>query len=161
MSLNIRRVVTGLNADGKSAVMIDDIAKNKRSGRKNHESLVVWTTSETPADVESGDDAGDWTVSTPPIPNGSIFRITEYGPGVTSRMHSNETIDYTVIMSGEIDMLLEDGSEVHLKAGEGDARRPGPDPQVRPAGGWGRAMCSHTSSGASSGPYSCCCWSAW
>jgi mannose-6-phosphate isomerase-like protein (cupin superfamily) len=33
-------------------------------------------------------------------------------------MHSNETIDYTVIMSGEIEMLLEYGSEVHLRAGD-------------------------------------------
>jgi uncharacterized cupin superfamily protein len=33
-------------------------------------------------------------------------------------MHSNETVDYTVIVSGEIDMLLEDGSEVHLRAGD-------------------------------------------
>jgi uncharacterized cupin superfamily protein len=33
-------------------------------------------------------------------------------------MHSNQTIDYSVIISGEIDMLLEDGSEVHLRAGD-------------------------------------------
>ena len=118
MALNIRRVVTGLNADGKSTVTIDDIASNKRSGRPGHESLIVWTTEATPADPTDARDAGNWTVSTPPIPRGSIFRITEYGPGVTSRMHSNETVDYTVIMSGELDMLLEDGSEVHLRAGD-------------------------------------------
>jgi oxalate decarboxylase/phosphoglucose isomerase-like protein (cupin superfamily) len=118
MALNIRRVITGLNADGKSTVTIDDIASNKRSGRPGHESLIVWTTDTTPAPATETRDAGNWTVSTPPIPNGSIFRITEYGPGVTSRMHSNETVDYTVIMSGEIVMLLEDGCEVHLRAGD-------------------------------------------
>jgi hypothetical protein len=95
MTLNIRRVVPGLNAAGKSTVTIDDIASNKRSGRPGHESLIVWTTETTPADPMESRDAGNWTVSTPPIPHGSIFRITEYGPGVTSRMHSNETVDYT------------------------------------------------------------------
>jgi uncharacterized cupin superfamily protein len=32
-------------------------------------------------------------------------------------MHRTESIDYAVIMSGEIDMFLDD-SEVHLKAGD-------------------------------------------
>jgi oxalate decarboxylase/phosphoglucose isomerase-like protein (cupin superfamily) len=118
MTLNIRRVVTGMDAQGQSTVAIDDIASNKRSGRPGHESLVVWTTDATPANARETRDAGNWSVSTPPIPRGSIFRVTEYGPGVSSRMHSNETIDYTVIMSGEIEMLLEDGSEVHLRAGD-------------------------------------------
>jgi mannose-6-phosphate isomerase-like protein (cupin superfamily) len=118
MTLNIRRVVTGLNAQGKSTVTIDDIASNKRSGRPGHESLIVWTTDTTPANPAEMRDAGNWTVSTPPIPLGSIFRITEYAPGVSSRMHSNETVDYTVIMSGEIVMRLEDGTEVSLRAGD-------------------------------------------
>ena len=118
MALKVRRVVTGLDSNGKSTVVFDDFASNKRSGRPGHESLIVWTTESTPANVADLHDAGNWTVATPPIPSGSIFRITEYGPGVTSRMHSNETIDYTVIMSGEIDMLLEDGSEVRLRTGD-------------------------------------------
>lgn len=118
MSLKVRRVVTGLNTAGRSTVLIDDLVPNKRSGRPGHESLVAWTTDRTPADVSSSRDAGAWEVSTPPIPNGSIFRITEYSPGVSSRMHSNQTIDYSIIMFGEIDMTLEDGSEVHLRAGD-------------------------------------------
>jgi mannose-6-phosphate isomerase-like protein (cupin superfamily) len=32
-------------------------------------------------------------------------------------MHRTKTIDYALIMSGEIDMLLDD-SEIHLKAGD-------------------------------------------
>ena len=32
-------------------------------------------------------------------------------------MHSTRSLDYAIIMSGEIDMLLDD-SEVHLKAGD-------------------------------------------
>ncbi len=118
MSLNTRRVVTGHDAEGRAIVTIDDHPTNKISNRPGHEAVVVWTTSVTPADLSGDADGGDWEVSTPPIPNGSIFRIIEYAPGVDSRMHQTDTIDYAVVMSGEIDMGLDDGLEVHLKAGD-------------------------------------------
>ncbi|HYB43895.1 MAG TPA: cupin domain-containing protein, partial [Candidatus Methylomirabilis sp.] len=49
--------------------------------------------------------------------NGTIFRIIEFAPGVAPRNHRTDSIDYIVIMSGEIDMEL-DGSVVHLRAGD-------------------------------------------
>lgn len=99
-------------------VKIDEIATNKISNRAGHESLVVWTTDHTPADNAAEQDGADWKVGTPPIANGSIFRIIEYSPGVATRMHRTDTLDYVVVMSGEIDMRLDDGSEVHLNAGD-------------------------------------------
>ncbi|MCP2091739.1 UNVERIFIED_ORG: mannose-6-phosphate isomerase-like protein (cupin superfamily) [Paraburkholderia sediminicola] len=50
-------------------------------------------------------------------PNGTVFRVIEYSPGVAPRNHRTETIDYAVVISGEIDMEI-DGAEVHLKAGD-------------------------------------------
>ena len=44
-------------------------------------------------------------------------RIVEFGPGVSPRNHRTDSIDYAVVMSGEIDMQLDD-SEIHLKAGD-------------------------------------------
>ena len=38
-------------------------------------------------------------------------------PGVAPRVHRTDSIDYAVVMSGEIDMQLDD-SEVHLQAGD-------------------------------------------
>ena len=52
------------------------------------------------------------------IENGSVFRIIEFKPGVEQRVHRTDTIDYIVVMSGEIDMELEAGNEVHLTAGD-------------------------------------------
>jgi quercetin dioxygenase-like cupin family protein len=51
------------------------------------------------------------------LANGTVFRIVEYAPGVSPRVHRTDSIDYAVVMSGEIDMQL-DGSLVHLKAGD-------------------------------------------
>ncbi len=118
MTLNLRRVITGHDAEGRATVTIDEIATNHVSNRPGHDSIVVWTTDASPADFSDPRDGADWEVGRPPIPNGSIFRIIEYAPGVESRMHRTDTVDYVVIMSGEIDMRLDDGEEVHLKAGD-------------------------------------------
>ena len=50
------------------------------------------------------------------IANGSVFRIAKYEPGVAERWHQTDSIDYAVVLSGEIIMQL-DGGEVQLKAG--------------------------------------------
>ena len=46
-----------------------------------------------------------------------MFRVVEFGPGVSPRNHRTDTIDFAVVMMGEIDMELDD-SVVHLKAGD-------------------------------------------
>jgi quercetin dioxygenase-like cupin family protein len=51
------------------------------------------------------------------VPNGSAFRVIEFKPGVEARNHRTSSIDYAVVMSGEIDMDL-DGTMLHLKAGD-------------------------------------------
>ena len=51
------------------------------------------------------------------IPGGSVFRVVEYGPGVVPRNHRTDSIDYAVVISGEIDMKM-DGTVVHLRAGD-------------------------------------------
>jgi mannose-6-phosphate isomerase-like protein (cupin superfamily) len=52
------------------------------------------------------------------IENGSVFRILHFLPGVQKRVHRTDSIDYLVVMEGEIDMELDDGVEVHLKRGD-------------------------------------------
>jgi quercetin dioxygenase-like cupin family protein len=50
-------------------------------------------------------------------PGGTVFRLVEYAPGVTPRNHRTDSIDYAVVMAGEIDMEM-DGTTVHLRAGD-------------------------------------------
>lgn len=93
--MNIRRVVTDHDANGRSIVSIDERCANVISRRPGHRSCVAFTG-----------------------PDGTIFRIVRYEPGVAPRNHRTETIDYAVVMSGEIDMRLDDGVVVHLRAGD-------------------------------------------
>ena len=94
MTLNIRRVITDHDAEGRAVVAIDERCTNLISRRPGHQSCVAWT----------GDD-------------GTIFRIVEYKPGVAPRTHRTETVDYAVVLSGEIDLQLDDAM-VHLRAGD-------------------------------------------
>jgi len=94
MALKVRRVVTEHDASGKSKVAVDETCANVISRRPGHESCVAWTG-----------------------PDGTIFRVVEYQPGVAPRMHRTETIDYAVVISGEIEMRLDIGT-VRLRAGD-------------------------------------------
>jgi quercetin dioxygenase-like cupin family protein len=116
MPLNIRRVVTGHDEDGKAIVLIDEICKNLRSGRERHHSCAIWSTGSFPADNSGNEDAASRVVGSTD-PGGTVFRVVQYEPGVTPRNHRTDSIDYGVVISGEIDLEL-DGTMVHLKQGD-------------------------------------------
>ncbi|CAK7205540.1 hypothetical protein SEUCBS139899_008317 [Sporothrix eucalyptigena] len=51
-------------------------------------------------------------------PGGVLFSITNIKPGDVAPMHRTETIDYAVVVSGEIVLSLDNGEETILKAGD-------------------------------------------
>ena len=117
MTLEVRRVVTGHNENGKATVIIDEMSENVISRRAGQYSTVIWATDQTPADLSSLKDiSADVEATT--VPNGTVFRISRFEPGVAPRNHRTASLDYAVVMSGVIDMELDDGEIVNLKAGE-------------------------------------------
>ena len=116
MSFSIRRVVTGHDADGKACVSIDETVSNIAPLRAGATASVIWTTEGFPVDNDASGDGAQRKVATA-HPNGTVFRVIEYAPGVTPRNHRTDSIDYAVMLSGEIDMDM-DNSSVKLKAGD-------------------------------------------
>ena len=115
MTLKLRRVVTGHDANGKAIVTIDEIC-SPVSPREGVSAAVVWTSEGFPVDNNgSADEARRQTGTT--HDNGTVFRVIEFAPGNGGRNHRTDSIDYACILSGEIDMDI-DGAEVHLKAGD-------------------------------------------
>jgi len=141
-SPEIRRVVTRLDPSGKAVVMIDE---RTRLAAPRPPNLVanIWVADKAQPDFTSTDDRGKTKVGVAPKA-GSIFRVVDFAPesagghptdvnammkvigadapkkGLPPRhpgMHRTRSLDYAVIISGEIDMLLDEG-EVHLKAGD-------------------------------------------
>jgi len=117
MSLQIRRVVTGHDAQGRAKVEVDEIAKNVISNRPGASSCVVWSTKGFPVDNDGFSDptAGEFKTT---VEGGTVFRIVRYEPGVSPRNHRTDSIDYAVVISGEIDMELDNGVVAHLKQGD-------------------------------------------
>jgi quercetin dioxygenase-like cupin family protein len=116
MALRVRRVITGHDANGRAVVRIDEVSQNVFTGRPGATACNVWTTEGFPANNDGADDAGLRKVGTT-LRNGTIFRIIEFAPGLAARNHRTDSIDYIAVISGEIDMELDD-STVHLKAGD-------------------------------------------
>jgi quercetin dioxygenase-like cupin family protein len=116
MSLNIRRVVTGHDDQGRAKVLIDEAVKNVTSQRPGALYSVIWSSEGFPVNNDGNADPSGKKIGTT-IPNGTVFRIVSFGSGVAPRNHRTDSIDYAVVMSGEIDMDL-DGTTVHLKAGD-------------------------------------------
>jgi quercetin dioxygenase-like cupin family protein len=75
----------------------------------------------TPTDISSDDPTAAAFKTT--VDNGTVFRVVRYEPGVVPRNHRTDSIDYAVVVSGEIDMQLDDGVIVKLKAGDALVQR--------------------------------------
>jgi quercetin dioxygenase-like cupin family protein len=116
MALRVRRVITGHDAAGRAIVQIDEVAQHTFVGRPGATACNVWTTEGFPANNDGSADAGLRKTGLT-LPNGTIFRVIEFAPGVAARNHRTSSVDYIVVMAGEIDMEL-DGSTVHLEAGD-------------------------------------------
>lgn len=116
MAINIRRVVTGHDEQGRAKVLIDEQVSNTFSHRKGAEFSVIWSSEGFPVNNDGDVDPSKKDIGTF-IDNGTVFRIVSFAPGVAPRNHRTSSIDYAVVMSGEIDMVLDIGT-VRLKAGD-------------------------------------------
>ena len=140
-----RRVVTGHDARGRSVVLMDGESPysfflEKAGGLQLTE---LWETRSAPADNSGTHDAAEHERRIEPVSGGTVFRIVEYPPdrvrlktldadafysgmgakaagGAERRhpgMHRTRTLDYCVVLSGEIYAVLDEG-EVLLCAGD-------------------------------------------
>ena len=116
----IRRVVTGHDARTVAKVLIDAPATNAKKPNSGVVSTLMWITDKNPADIGTGEtieDMGARIVGTPPPPNGTRFCVIDFPPGNHPHMHRTETIDYVIVIDGEIEMDMDD-STVKRKAGD-------------------------------------------
>jgi mannose-6-phosphate isomerase-like protein (cupin superfamily) len=141
-----RRIVTGHDAKGKAIVLLDAALPAKQRSAGGNGMTLLWVTGEFPVDVSGAADRAQTQVGVPPPANGTIFRIVDFAPAAPqaaqatpvddhqilvamgidpatqgysrhANTHRTRTIDYALVLEGEIDMLLDD-SEIHVKAGD-------------------------------------------
>ena len=146
MAKTFRRVVTGHDANGVATVIRDSTAECilQRPNRPGVTLTNLWMNEKTPACMDRQDDPVDGPLILQPPANGSVFRIVQFDPenpdelakldgksafaemGAASNivenarhpfMHRTDSLDYTVVLSGEIYMMM-DEEEYLLKAGD-------------------------------------------
>ncbi|KAI2635231.1 hypothetical protein GGS21DRAFT_100880 [Xylaria nigripes] len=50
--------------------------------------------------------------------NGTVCRFVDFAPDYVSMMHRTQSLDFGVVLEGEIEMLLDDGSSTHMRRGD-------------------------------------------
>jgi len=116
----LRRVVTGHDTAKVAKVMIDGPMTNERRPGPGMVTRLLWCTDGTPADISIGDkfeDMGQRTLGIAPPANGTRLAVIDFAPGNAPFMHRTETVDYVIVLAGELDMDM-DQSTVKLKAGD-------------------------------------------
>ena len=121
-----RRIVTGHTVDGVSVVLSDGpVPVHRTLHGEGVGFFEIWQTDATPAPITATESSEPTqrTLRVPPEPSGTKIRINEFQPGFLNKLgnqspiHRTESVDFGVVMEGEIVLVLDD-SEVVLRAGD-------------------------------------------
>ena len=113
----VRRIVTGHNLDGRAVFFSDESLPVDPITSGDAAFSLIWTTATVPADNNDETD-GRTRDAGLTLNQGSVIRIVDMLPGGTSPMHRTNSIDYGIVLSGEVELELDDG--VLTTAGPGD-----------------------------------------
>lgn len=121
----IRRVVTGHTADGKAIIEQDTeltpqtihTTHAPKSDQPARRFTLLWRTSEYPAAVQ-----GPWTeYHGKNIPlsssDGTTVRVVDFPAGRDGIMHRTISLDFGIVLEGEVVLELDDGVETTMKKG--------------------------------------------
>jgi quercetin dioxygenase-like cupin family protein len=108
MSEKIRRVVTGHNAEGQALFAFDEEYETIVIPTGDAAMATIWTTATVPADCNDDTDGRLRDAGTT-LKGGSVIRVVDMLPGASSPFHRTSSIDYGIIISGEIELELDNG----------------------------------------------------
>jgi mannose-6-phosphate isomerase-like protein (cupin superfamily) len=116
----VRRVVTGLDAEGRSCVLFDGVVE-PLVPPPGGSVVNIWRSASLPADNTGGDDLGSCEFEHDQLTSpGSSFILVHFPPGLNQDgawMHFTDTLDYMVALVGEVTLVLETG-DIVLRAGD-------------------------------------------
>lgn len=133
----VRRIVTGHDEDGAAVVISDENCPHviPVMGIETFATTELWTTS-VPGDNAAEGDPVSKTLRLPPPDGGAVFRIVEFPPdklyretlrpdqqllegggGSDQMMHRTRSVDFAIVLSGEIWCVM-DKDEVLMHPGD-------------------------------------------
>lgn len=104
-----RRVVTGHDENGTSVFLSDGEPPVVRTAPDGASFLEIWSTSGAPAPVTATEpDPAAGRVTVPPPERGTKIRMNVFPPGTISPMHRTQSVDYGIVISGQVTLVLDD-----------------------------------------------------
>jgi quercetin dioxygenase-like cupin family protein len=114
-----RRVVTGHDEAGKSVFLSDGpppVSRVAPDGASFHE---LWSTPAAPAPLTATEpDPAGGPVQVPPPARGTKIRVNTFPPGLVSPVHRTQSVDYGIVIDGEVVLVLDDGAETTVYPGD-------------------------------------------
>ncbi|CAD6576349.1 MAG: hypothetical protein ASARMPRED_007699 [Alectoria sarmentosa] len=116
--------ITGHDASGQSIVEADRPGTWTPWINGTMAFDVVYTTSTFPPNMTGNADlaAHDQIVQSKQLglvnPNGTVARMVDFGPGTRALMHRTQSLDYGIILEGEVEMILDDGVTRIMRRGD-------------------------------------------
>ena len=141
-SKDVRRVVTTVDQNGKAVVLLDGANPHAKARAHGTVSHLLWVADETPVDMRGPKDRAAREIGIAPPAGGSVFRIVDFPPdaqvtggdaaqlfaefgaaaahakdGRHAMMHKTATVDYALVLDGEVVAVMDVGEAV-MRAGD-------------------------------------------
>jgi len=120
----LKRVVCGLKPDGSSSVLSDGPAP-KEYGPEDPImppgmiTTIMWNTESERLSIHDEDRTPSYaTKRRDHSPGSTEFAVCTFSPGAVSAMHRTNTVDYCVVVAGEMAIRMTDGAEALLQQGD-------------------------------------------
>lgn len=112
----VHRVVTGHDSAGKAVVVSNKTFPSVPNPKGTALFTLLWTSTGSPIDNDDATDGRDRETDLT-LPGGSVIRVVDMVPGSTAPMHRTSSLDYGIVVSGAIELLLDDGSATLIEPG--------------------------------------------
>ena len=113
----VRRIVTGHRGDGKAIIKSDRIFEPQAVPSGDAAFAKLWATQTSPVDNRDERD-GAALASGLTCVDGTVLRVVDFQPGKVSPMHKTNSVDYGIVLWGEMEMRLDSGEATRLKPGD-------------------------------------------
>lgn len=137
----LKRYVTGHNADGKAIIQKVDDGHWRKIDNDVVRYNELWSTSTFPINIKE-DDAlvNEKTVLSLSLANGTVLRMVDRSPGSYSAMHRTQSLDYGIVIEGEMQMIMDSGEKVTLGPGDVVVQRQTLHQWHNPTNKWNRMV---------------------
>lgn len=120
----VTRHITGHNAEGKAVVHSSSPGEWESFEANDMAFDVVYTTSQFPANLNNDADvaAHEKVMKSGQLglvrPQGTVCRIVDFAPNNRCVVHRTQSLDYGIVLEGQIEMVLEEGDPILMQRGD-------------------------------------------